>query len=44
MAKGQQRKPREAKKPKAEKKVEKVSAYAQAYKAKPGSSMPLKKD
>jgi hypothetical protein len=44
MAKGQQRSPKEAKKPKAEKKAAKVSAYAQAYKAKPGSSMPLKKD
>jgi hypothetical protein len=43
MAKGQQRKPRESKKPKAEKKIEKVSAYAAQYKAKPGSG-PIKKD
>ncbi len=38
MAKGQQRKPREAKKPKAEQKGHAPSAYAQAYKQKPGST------
>jgi hypothetical protein len=37
MAKGQQRKPREAKKPKAEQKAHAPSAYAQAYKQKPGT-------
>ena len=38
MAKGQQRKPREKKKPKAEKKAGGQSAYAQQYKSKGGSA------
>ena len=38
MAKGQQRKPREKKKPKADKKAGGQSAYAQQYKAKGGSA------
>ena len=38
MAKGQQRKPREKKKPQAEKKASSQSAYAQQYKSKGGSS------
>ena len=41
MAKGQQRKPKEKKKPKAEKKAGGASAYAQAYKGKPGAPTPF---
>ena len=46
MAKGQQRKPKEAKKPKADQQSKGQSAYAQAYKQKPGSFSvtPPKKD
>ena len=52
MAKGQMRSTKEKKKPKAEKKEKAPSAYAQAYKSKPGSPMitpsapmvPFKKD
>jgi hypothetical protein len=38
MAKGQQRKPKEKKKPKAEGKAHAPSAYAQAYKGKSGGA------
>jgi hypothetical protein len=38
MAKGQQRKPKEKKKPKAEAKSHAPSAYAQAYKGKSGGA------
>jgi hypothetical protein len=38
MAKGQQRKPKEKKKPKAEQKSHAPSAYAQAYKGKSGGA------
>ena len=38
MAKGQQRSTKEKKKPKAEKKADKQSAYAQQYKNKGGSA------
>jgi hypothetical protein len=41
MAKGQQRKPKEKKKPKAEAKGHAPSAYAQAYKGKPGAPTPF---
>jgi hypothetical protein len=37
MAKGQIRRPKEKKKPKAEKKAKVPSAYQQLYKAKPGA-------
>jgi hypothetical protein len=40
MAKGQQRQPKEKKKPKAEKKSGGQSAYAQAYKSKGSSGAP----